>query len=151
MNTDIQAGAGTAAVRETRSVCPYCGTGCGVLIQHDGQQILGVRGDPDHPANFGRLCTKGRTLHQTVHGPDRAVQPLWRDRDSGSSSPLPWSEALHRAADRFAGIIRTHGPQAVAFYVSGQLPTEDYYVANKLAKGFIGTNHIDTNSRLCMA
>ena len=151
MNTDIQAGAGTVAVRETRSVCPYCGTGCGVLIQHDGQRMLGVRGDPDHPANFGRLCTKGRTLHQTVQGSDRATHPLWRDWDSGSSSPLPWSEALHRAAEGFAGIIRAHGPQAVAFYVSGQLPTEDYYVANKLAKGFIGTNHIDTNSRLCMA
>lgn len=137
-------------LRETKSVCPYCGTGCGVLIQHDGQRMLGVRGDPDHPANFGRLCTKGRTLHQTVAGPDRALRPLLRDR-AGGEQPLAWDAALDLAARRFARIIREHGPRSVAFYVSGQLSTEDYYVVNKLAKGLIGTNHIDTNSRLCMA
>ncbi|WP_028990129.1 molybdopterin-dependent oxidoreductase [Thermithiobacillus tepidarius DSM 3134] len=136
--------------QETKSICPYCGTGCGVIIQHDGRRILGVRGDPDHPANFGRLCTKGRTLHQTVHAPDRATRPLRRDRQ-GKERPLHWDAALGLAAKRFAEIMRAHGPRAVAFYVSGQLSTEDYYVVNKLAKGLIGTNHIDTNSRLCMA
>ncbi|WP_308387936.1 molybdopterin-dependent oxidoreductase [Acidithiobacillus sp. AMEEHan] len=134
----------------SKSVCPYCGTGCGVLIEHDGTQVLGVRGDPEHPANFGQLCSKGITLAQTVHGPGRAVVPLqrvggeqWQQRS--------WEESLTQIATRWAEIYRDRGAQALAFYVSGQLPTEDYYVANKLAKGFLGTNHIDTNSRLCMA
>jgi Anaerobic dehydrogenases, typically selenocysteine-containing len=136
---------------ESKSVCPYCGTGCGVIIEHDGQQITGVRGDPDHPANYGQLCSKGSTLHLSCHGSDRASEPLRRDRASGDWTALPWSEALTQMAGSWAEIIHRQGPQAVALYVSGQLPTEDYYVANKLAKGFIGTNHIDTNSRLCMA
>ncbi len=136
---------------ESKSVCPYCGTGCGVLIAHDGQQILGVRGDPEHPANYGQLCSKGSTLHLSSQGQDRALQPSRRDRTNAAWTALSWSEALSQMATSWAEIIHRQGPQAVALYVSGQLPTEDYYVANKLAKGFIGTNHIDTNSRLCMA
>ena len=136
---------------ESKSACPYCGTGCGVIIEHDGQHITGVRGDPDHPANFGQLCSKGSNLHLSSTGEDRAREPLQRQRGSEDWSPLNWSEALTQMARTWAGIIHTQGPQAVAFYVSGQLPTEDYYLVNKLAKGFIGTNHIDTNSRLCMA
>ncbi|MHB8252281.1 MAG: nitrate reductase [Acidiferrobacter sp.] len=136
---------------ESKSACPYCGTGCGVIIEHDGLQITGVRGDPDHPANFGQLCSKGRTLHLTSKGQDRAREPATRDRRTGVWSPLAWGTAQLNLAEEWARIIHEQGPQAVAFYVSGQIATEDYYLVNKLAKGFIGTNHIDTNSRLCMA
>ena len=140
---------------ETRSTCPYCGVGCGVIIEaHDGQ-ITGVRGDPEHPANFGRLCTKGSTLHLTataaVTRQTRLLQPMARAERGAAPQPIRWDDALDRAADGFARIIGAHGPDAVGFYVSGQLLTEDYYVFNKLAKGLIGTNNIDTNSRLCMS
>ncbi|GAA5168027.1 molybdopterin-dependent oxidoreductase [Viridibacterium curvum] len=139
---------------ETRSTCCYCGVGCGVIIEHDGKQITGVRGDPEHPANFGRLCTKGSTLHLTVQ-PDslavRALYPELRTNRESQRARTDWNTALDHAADRFAQVIREHGPDAVAFYISGQLLTEDYYVFNKLAKGLIGTNNVDTNSRLCMS
>ncbi len=138
------------ALRESRSVCPYCGTGCGVLIEHDGERILGVRGDPEHPANFGQLCSKGMTLAQTVHGSGRATVPLQRVAEE-TWQQASWEQSMRQIATRWAEVYRDRGPQALAFYVSGQLPTEDYYVVNKLAKGFLGTNHIDTNSRLCMA
>ena len=140
---------------ETRSTCPYCGVGCGVIIESQGAQITGVRGDPDHPANFGRLCSKGSTLHHTASAPvtlqTRLLQPLQRLQRGAAPQPLSWDSALSLATDQFARIIQTHGPDAVGFYVSGQLLTEDYYVFNKLAKGLIGTNNIDTNSRLCMS
>jgi len=140
---------------ETRSTCPYCGVGCGVIIESQGNQITGVRGDPAHPANFGRLCSKGSTLHLTAT-PDitqqvRLLQPMQRLQRGAAPQALGWDAALDLASTRFADIIRTHGPDAVGFYVSGQLLTEDYYVFNKLAKGLIGTNNIDTNSRLCMS
>ena len=142
-------------MQETRSTCPYCGVGCGVIIASQGAQITGVRGDPDHPANFGRLCTKGSTLHltatQAVTQQTRLLQPQWRVQRGGAPQPTTWGHALDTAAQRFADVITQHGPDAVGFYVSGQLLTEDYYVFNKLAKGLIGTNHIDTNSRLCMS
>lgn len=134
----------------TRSVCPYCGTGCGVLLEHDTDRIFAVRGDPLHPANFGALCTKGRALAETMEG-ERILTPLMRPARNLDPEPASWQEALQQAARHFAEVLRDHGPQACAFYVSGQLSTEDYYVVNKLAKGFLGTNHIDTNSRLCMA
>ncbi len=144
-----------ASVKETRSTCPYCGVGCGVIIQSTANQITGVRGDPDHPANFGRLCSKGSTLHLTASAPvtlqTRLLQPLRRLHRGAVPRPLGWSDALDFAAQAFAQIIGEHGPHAVGFYVSGQLLTEDYYVFNKLAKGLIGTNNIDTNSRLCMS
>jgi assimilatory nitrate reductase catalytic subunit len=141
--------------KETRSTCPYCGVGCGVIIESDAGQITGVRGDPDHPANFGRLCTKGSTLHLTATRPiamhARLLQPQLRARRDETRAAVNWDTALDTAADRFASVVQTHGPDAVGFYISGQLLTEDYYVFNKLAKGLIGTNNVDTNSRLCMS
>ncbi len=141
----------TLTQHDTRSTCCYCGVGCGVIIEHDGSRITGVRGDPDHPANFGRLCTKGSTLHLSARPETRALHPELRAGRGLVRSRVSWSQALDHAAERFADIIRTHGPDAVAFYISGQLLTEDYYVFNKLAKGLIGTNNVDTNSRLCMS
>jgi len=142
--------------RTTRSTCCYCGVGCGVLIHSErdaqGERITGVEGDPDHPANFGRLCSKGRTLAdsaRSLHG--RALQPELRGRRQDARRPVDWALALDTVAERLAGIVERHGPDAVAFYISGQLLTEDYYVFNKLAKGLLGTNNIDTNSRLCMS
>lgn len=137
--------------QEIKSTCCYCGVGCGVVIEVDEDRIVGVKGDPDHPANFGRLCTKGASLHLTAQPDYRLLHPEWRGRRGASGQILGWGEALDHAAARFADIIRHHGPDAVAFYISGQLLTEDYYVFNKLAKGLIGTNNIDTNSRLCMS
>ncbi len=140
---------------DTRSTCPYCGVGCGVIIESAGGDITGVRGDPDHPANFGRLCTKGSTLHltasRTVAMQTRLLQPQWRPHRDAPRQVVSWDAAIGTATDRFADIIETHGPDAVGFYISGQLLTEDYYVFNKLAKGLIGTNNVDTNSRLCMS
>ncbi|MEL6889325.1 MAG: molybdopterin-dependent oxidoreductase, partial [Pseudomonadota bacterium] len=130
---------------ETRSTCPYCGVGCGVLLRAGGHGGLDVRGDPEHPANFGRLCSKGAALGETVGLAQRLLSPRVDGQDTG------WDYALQLVADRFAETIAEHGPDSAAFYVSGQLLTEDYYVANKLMKGFVGSANIDTNSRLCMA
>ncbi|RXZ45576.1 nitrate reductase [Crenobacter cavernae] len=134
-----------------RSTCCYCGVGCGVLIHTDGERITGIDGDPQHPANFGRLCTKGRTLPLTTGDVGRALAPMLREARDEERRPVAWDTAIDTAADRFAAIIREHGPDAVAFYLSGQLLTEDYYVFNKLAKGLVGTANVDTNSRLCMS
>ncbi len=139
---------------ETRSTCPYCGVGCGVIIESDNTQITGVRGDPDHPANFGRLCTKGSTLHLTArpaHLQVRALHPELRTQRDARRMRASWGDTLNHLADRFVQTITQHGPDSVGFYISGQLLTEDYYVFNKLAKGLIGTNNVDTNSRLCMS
>ncbi|MCM2294043.1 nitrate reductase [Allorhizobium sp. BGMRC 0089] len=130
---------------ETRTTCPYCGVGCGVIAKVDDDGAVSVRGDPDHPANFGRLCSKGSALAETLGLEGRALQPMVHGKASG------WDAALDLVAQRFSHVMAEHGPDAVAFYVSGQLLTEDYYVANKLMKGFIGSANIDTNSRLCMA
>jgi assimilatory nitrate reductase catalytic subunit len=142
-------------MKETKSTCPYCGVGCGVVIESEGDQIIGVRGDPEHPANFGRLCTKGSTLHltaaATIARQARLLHPMRRERRGGNPLRVSWEAALDGAADTFARLVCLHGPDAVGFYVSGQLLTEDYYVFNKLAKGLIGTNNVDTNSRLCMS
>ncbi|MDF2142011.1 nitrate reductase [Paenirhodobacter sp. CAU 1674] len=129
----------------TRSTCPYCGVGCGVLIGRDAAGGVVVKGDPDHPANYGRLCSKGTALAETLGMEDRLLTPRIGDRNTD------WDEALDLVAAKFSAAIRDHGPGSVALYVSGQLLTEDYYVANKLMKGFIGCGNIDTNSRLCMA
>jgi assimilatory nitrate reductase catalytic subunit len=140
---------------DTRSTCPYCGVGCGVIIESEAGHITGVRGDPDHPANFGRLCSKGQTLHLTaapaVTMQVRALQPMRRAARGAPLRPVVWDAALDEAAERFAGVIERDGPDAVGLYLSGQLLTEDYYAFNKLAKGLIGTNNVDTNSRLCMS
>jgi len=136
---------------ETRSTCCYCGVGCGVIVQHDAGRIVGVRGDPEHPANFGRLCSKGAALHETATLTGRVLAPELRMQRDLPRVPIGWDAAIEHAANRFAAIIREHGPDAVAFYISGQLLTEDYYVFNKLAKGLVGTNNVDSNSRLCMS
>jgi len=134
-----------------RTTCPYCGTGCGVLATAGGGRIVKVDGDSAHPANAGRLCSKGATLDLTTLRATRALQPELRLTKSQPRRPATWDEALDHAADRFASIIREYGPDAVAFYVSGQLLTEDYFVFNKLARALVGTNNIDSNSRLCMS
>ncbi len=136
---------------ETKATCPYCGVGCGVLIESEGERITGVRGDPDHPANFGRLCTKGATLHFTARNETRLQYPSLRAGKAGAHRRVGWDEAIDTAARRFADVINTDGPDAVGFYISGQLLTEDYYVFNKAMKGLIGSNNVDTNSRLCMS
>ncbi|MDP2835252.1 MAG: molybdopterin-dependent oxidoreductase [Pseudomonadota bacterium] len=127
-----------------RTTCPYCGVGCGVLVSRAGD-TFSVRGDPEHPANLGRLCSKGAALGETLSLDDRLLHPEIDGRR------VTWDAALDSVAQRFQQVIAEHGPDAVAFYVSGQLLTEDYYVANKLMKGFIGSGNIDTNSRLCMS
>ncbi|MEL6752241.1 MAG: molybdopterin-dependent oxidoreductase, partial [Pseudomonadota bacterium] len=126
------------------TTCPYCGVGCGVLASHE-QNVTTIEGDSDHPANFGRLCSKGAALGETTGPEDRLLFPMIAGRRVG------WDTALDEVAKRFSDVIAQHGPDAVAFYVSGQILTEDYYVANKLMKGAIGSANIDTNSRLCMA
>ena len=137
--------------RTTKSTCPYCGVGCGVIVTTDGGRISAVDGDPAHPANFGRLCSKGSTLHLTTGLAGRALHPELRTTRGAPRARVSWDVALDHAAQKFADVIREHGPDSVAFYISGQLLTEDYYVFNKLAKGLIGTNNVDTNSRLCMS
>ncbi|MCW2244213.1 molybdopterin-dependent oxidoreductase [Azospirillum canadense] len=128
-----------------RTTCPYCGVGCGVLAMVAEDGSVAVRGDPEHPANRGRLCSKGANLPDTLGLGERLLHPTINGRRVG------WEEAIAAVAGRLSDTIRRHGPDSVAFYVSGQLLTEDYYVANKLVKGFLGTANIDTNSRLCMA
>ena len=129
----------------TRTTCPYCGVGCGILATPQPDGTVAIAGDPEHPANHGRLCSKGMALGETLSLDDRLLTP------EIGGLPVDWEAALARVAQGFSEAIRDHGPDAVAFYVSGQLLTEDYYVANKLMKGFIGSANIDTNSRLCMA
>ena len=128
-----------------RTTCPYCGVGCGVVPIGDNVGDWQARGDAEHPANFGRLCSKGSALGETLGLDGRLLHPMIGDRR------VDWDAALDAVATGLARVIDRHGPDAVAFYVSGQLLTEDYYVANKLMKGFIGSANIDTNSRLCMA
>src|ERR1700687_752475 len=138
------------ALCPTRTPCPYCGVGCGVLATPDGNGGAAISGDPEHPANFGRLCSKGSALGETLGLEQRLLYPMIRC-SKGVMERVAWTDALDHVAHRFAHIIKRDGPDAVAFYLSGQLLTEDYYVANKLMKGFIGSANVDTNSRLCMA
>jgi len=129
-----------------KTTCPYCGVGCGIEAGVDEiKHLLNIRGDKTHPANFGRLCSKGSALGDTVGLKGRLLHPeVYGQRSS-------WQEALDRVAESFRDTIVRYGADAVAIYASGQLLTEDYYVANKLMKGFIGSANIDTNSRLCMS
>ncbi|WP_407176016.1 molybdopterin-dependent oxidoreductase [Bradyrhizobium sp. STM 3562] len=133
----------------TRTTCPYCGVGCGVLATPDGKGGATIAGDGEHPANFGRLCSKGSALGETIGLESRLLHPMIRCK--GSLERVAWPDALDHVAHRLKHIIARDGADAVAFYLSGQLLTEDYYVANKLMKGFIGSANVDTNSRLCMA
>jgi len=128
-----------------RTTCAYCGVGCGVLAVPTGPRSVDIKGDPDHPANDGQLCSKGTHLGETVGLEGRLLHPMIGARR------VSWDRALDLVARRFREAIARHGPDSVAFYISGQLLTEDYYVANKLMKGFIGSANIDTNSRLCMS
>ena len=131
--------------QQVKTTCPYCGVGCGIVAETASSGLVGLSGDTDHPANFGRLCSKGAALGETLSLDGRLLYPM------AAGQRITWDEALDRIADRFAETMAEHGPDSVAFYVSGQFLTEDYYVANKLMKGFIGSGNIDTNSRLCMA
>ena len=128
-----------------RTTCPYCGVGCGIRAVAGEGRRLAVAGDRTHPANHGLLCSKGTALGSTVGLEGRLLEPMVGGRTVG------WAEATSHVARRLGETIARHGPDSVAFYVSGQLLTEDYYAANKLMKGFIGSANIDTNSRLCMA
>jgi assimilatory nitrate reductase catalytic subunit len=136
--------------RAVRTTCPYCGVGCGIVASVDRQGAATVSGDPAHPANFGRLCSKGSALAETVSLEQRLLHPMLRQAD-GSLLRADWNTALTKVADGLRAILDRDGPDAIAFYLSGQLLTEDYYVANKLMKGFLGSANVDTNSRLCMA
>src|SRR5262245_45589135 len=133
-----------------RTACAYCGVGCGVLARPNAQGGAIVIGDPDHPANFGKLCSKGFALSETLDLEGRLLYPMLRQGD-GSYARIGWEAALAVVADDFKRIAERDGPRSIAFYLSGQLLTEDYYVANKLMKGFLGSANVDTNSRLCMA
>jgi assimilatory nitrate reductase catalytic subunit len=137
------------SLRAVRTTCPYCGVGCGVLATPDGQGGAAIAGDPAHPANLGRLCSKGSALGETLATGGRLLHPMIRCK--GAMQRVDWSDALDHVAHRLQHIIARDGEDAVAFYLSGQMLTEDYYVANKLMKGFIGSANVDTNSRLCMA
>jgi len=132
-----------------KTTCPYCGTGCGVDVVVDGL-VAKIAGDGQHPTNLGRLCVKGSALGDTVVAHGRLLHPQMRDAD-GVMQRSSWDDALDHVAAKLQGIVDEHGRDAIAWYVSGQLLTEDYYVANKLVKGFVGTANIDTNSRLCMS
>ena len=132
-------------MRTIRTTCPYCGVGCGVSADVNGTRTVKVKGDTAHPANRGRLCSKGTHLGETIGLEGRLLHPMIGEEQ------VTWDRALDEVAGRMRACIDEHGPDSVAFYVSGQLLTEDYYVANKLIKGFIGSGNIDTNSRLCMA
>jgi assimilatory nitrate reductase catalytic subunit len=133
-----------------RTTCPYCGVGCGVLAAPDGRGGATIAGDPAHPANSGLLCSKGSALAETLSLDRRLLHPMLRQPD-GSLVRTGWDQALEKVAGGLRAILERDGPDAIAFYLSGQLLTEDYYVANKLMKGFLGSANVDTNSRLCMA
>jgi len=139
----------TAAWRST--MCPYCGVGCGLLVQVRAGRVTKVRGDPAHPANLGDICAKAVHLPPILGTADRLLRPQIRVRRGAELEHVPWELALRFTADRMREIITAHGSDAVAFYASGQLLTEEYYLGSKLARGFVGTNNFDTNSRLCMA
>jgi assimilatory nitrate reductase catalytic subunit len=132
-------------VKEVRTTCAYCGVGCGISATVTGPRKVKIEGDKDHPANFGKLCSKGTHLGETLGLEGRLLHPMIGEEQAS------WDEALDLVAAKMRECIAEHGPDSVAFYVSGQLLTEDYYVANKLMKGFVGSGNIDTNSRLCMA
>ena len=134
-----------------KTVCPYCGVGCGMILHVADGEVTKVSGDPDHPANAGRLCTKGSSAHVVLRDSGRLLGAYARRARGQDPVPLPMDEATRETARRLRGLIDAHGPDAVSFYVSGQMSMEAQYLANKLAKGYIGTRHIESNSRLCMA
>tara|TARA_R110000868_G_scaffold29420_2_gene109319 strand:- start:1961 stop:5494 length:3534 start_codon:yes stop_codon:yes gene_type:complete len=137
---------------EHKTICSYCGVGCGILVEKDSKGNISVEGDPDYPVNKGMLCSKGKNLNYVAQDTsDRILYPEMRWSRNHPLQRVTWDTAFNRAAAVFKSIIEKHGPDSVGFYVSGQCLTEEYYLVNKLTKGFIGTNNIDTNSRLCMS
>ncbi len=134
-----------------KSVCPYCGVGCGVVMEVKDNRVIKVSGDKTHPTNFGRLCTKGNTSGQALAESGRLENAYLRADRQHESVRVDMGQAIKETARRLRAIIDVHGPDAVSLYVSGQMSLESQYLANKLAKGFIGTNNIESNSRLCMA
>jgi sulfite reductase (NADPH) flavoprotein alpha-component len=134
-----------------KSVCPYCGVGCGMILHVEDGQVVKVSGDKDHPANFGRLCTKGSSAHVALRKSGRLESAFVRHARGQDPVPLPMEQALGDTARRLRSTLDKHGPDALSFYVSGQMSIEAQYLVNKLAKGFVGTNNIESNSRLCMA
>ena len=137
---------------EYKSTCSYCGVGCGIIVSKHQNGKVSVRGDVDHPVNKGKLCSKGMNLHYVVNKKeDRLLVPHVRAAKGHPLLPVEWPDAINKVAKSFSKLIEKYGPDSVGFYVSGQCLTEEYYVATKLAKGFWGTNNIDTNSRLCMS
>src|SRR3954447_15000610 len=144
--------------KEVKTLCPYCGVGCGLLASTDGTRISKVRGDPKHPANFGKLCPKGGSVAQTLDVATRLRTAMVRTRDANPGDRLstPFtavtpSRAIERVATKLRHILDTYGPESIAFYLSGQMTTEAQYVAGKFAKACLRTNHCDSNSRLCMS
>lgn len=135
-----------------KTICSYCGVGCGILVEQDNKGNISVEGDPDYPVNKGMLCSKGKNLNYVAQDTsDRILYPEMRWSRNHPLQRISWDTALDRAASVFKSIMEKHGPDSVGFYVSGQCLTEEYYLVNKLTKGFMGTNNIDTNSRLCMS
>src|ERR1019366_7540977 len=133
-----------------KTICPYCGVGCGLLAAPDGDGGLKVRGDPHHPANRGKLCLKGATVGLTVNVSNRLRYSMVTE-PNGRLRAIPVEGAIHHAAYRLNQILQSHGPGAIGFYLSGQLTTESQYFFNKFAKASLRTNHVDSNSRLCMS
>jgi len=140
------------AFKSYKTTCSYCGVGCGIIAKKDAKGVITVEGDPDHPVNKGMLCSKGMNLHHVVQDKsDRILYPEMRWSKGHERQRVSWDQAFDRAVAVFNTIIEKYGSDSVGFYVSGQCLTEEYYLVNKLAKGFIGTNNVDTNSRLCMS
>ena len=137
--------------REVRTGCPYCGTGCGLIAEVSGGRVTAVKGDFLHPVSRGATCRKPLGLPEALGSADRATEPLWRDSLDSRWRERTWRQSTGELARRLKDVSERHGPDAIALYISGQLTTEDYYVASKLAKGFLGTNNVDSNSRLCMS
>ncbi|WP_434110028.1 molybdopterin-dependent oxidoreductase [Paraburkholderia caffeinilytica] len=134
-----------------KTVCPYCGVGCGMVLHVEDGQVVKISGDKEHPANFGRLCTKGQSAHVALRKSGRLEGAFVRHARDQDPVPLPMAQAISDTAARLRGLLDAHGPDALSFYVSGQMSIEAQYLVNKLAKGFVGTNNIESNSRLCMA
>lgn len=140
-----------SVVKSVRSVCPYCGVGCGMVLESDGKKVIKVSGDKTHPSNFGRLCTKGQTSAQALVNSGRMESAFVRTERSRDPVKAPMAQAISTTAKRLREILDQYGPDALSFYVSGQMSIESQYLVNKLCKGFVRTNNIESNSRLCMA
>lgn len=141
----------SSSTKSVKTVCPYCGVGCGMVLTVSGNDVVRVAGDPSHPANFGRLCTKGATSAQALGNSGRMEMAYVRKERKGEAVGVGMDAAISETGRRLRAILDEHGPDALAFYVSGQMSLEAQYLVNKLAKGFVGTNNIESNSRLCMA